>query len=176
MGQYVSIADKNDNEIGQATKLEALQKGLIRRIARIFIINSKGKILLTKRADNRLLLPGVWDQSSGGHVDPGETYEQAAYRELKEELGISGIPLKYLGHFYLENDIGNDHHRLFSSAYVGIYNTVPVMDKREFSEYKWLSIKEIEAMQKREKFGHAFKPTFNLLKEYLKLNSQEQFQ
>jgi 16S rRNA (adenine1518-N6/adenine1519-N6)-dimethyltransferase len=173
MGQYISIADKNDNEIGQATKLEAIQKGLIRRVARIFIVNSKGKILLTKRTDNRLLLPGAWDQSSAGHVDPGETYEQAAYRELKEELGISGVSLRFLGHYYLENEIGGDHYRVFNSAYVGIYNTVPLLDIREFSKYKWLTVKEIEMMQKKEKFGYSFKPTFKLLKGYLKLNLQK---
>src|SRR5207244_12184401 len=44
------------------------------------------------------LFPGCWDSSSSFHVTFGETYEQAARGELKEETGISA-PLTYLGKF-----------------------------------------------------------------------------
>ena len=32
--------------------------------------------------------PGVWDSSAAGHVDAGEDYDEAALRELEEELGV----------------------------------------------------------------------------------------
>lgn len=41
----------------------------------------------------------------GGFVDPDETAEHAAYRELEEETGISGVPLKFLGVY---SDPGRD--------------------------------------------------------------------
>lgn len=44
-------------------------------------------ILLGKRAPNRAFYPDVWDVV-GGHVEPGESHEQALQRELAEELGI----------------------------------------------------------------------------------------
>ena len=34
--------------------------------------------------------PGLWDTSSAGHVDSGETYNKCAHRELWEELQIKG--------------------------------------------------------------------------------------
>ena len=39
--------------------------------------------------------PGLWDTSSAGHVDSGETYDECAHRELWEELQIKEdlIPL-----------------------------------------------------------------------------------
>ena len=35
--------------------------------------------------------PGLWDTSSAGHLNSGESYEEGAYRELWEELGIKTV-------------------------------------------------------------------------------------
>ena len=64
----IVFVDKNDNVIGSGTREEALQKGIIRRIVRIFLFNSKGELLIQKRSSN-VRLPGKWVQSVGGHVD-----------------------------------------------------------------------------------------------------------
>ncbi|WP_206411083.1 NUDIX domain-containing protein [Lysobacter enzymogenes] len=46
-----------------------------------------GRVLLGLRALHKRLAPGRWDLP-GGHVEPGETPEQALWRELAEETGI----------------------------------------------------------------------------------------
>ncbi len=46
------------------------------------------KVLLQKRAQNKESYPGCYDISSAGHLLRGESYEEAARRELKEELGL----------------------------------------------------------------------------------------
>lgn len=48
----------------------------------------QGRLLLGKRSARRLAYPGVWDLP-GGHVEAGETAEQALVRELREELGVT---------------------------------------------------------------------------------------
>jgi 8-oxo-dGTP diphosphatase len=53
----------------------------------------QGRLLLGKRSVRRLAYPGVWDLP-GGHVEPGETAEQALVRELREELGVTAIQLR----------------------------------------------------------------------------------
>ena len=46
------------------------------------------KLFLQKRSMSKDENPGLWDTSSAGHVDSGESYEESAHRELWEELGI----------------------------------------------------------------------------------------
>ena len=50
----------------------------------------QGRLLLGKRSAHRTAYPGVWDLP-GGHVEAGETAEQALVRELREELGVTPI-------------------------------------------------------------------------------------
>lgn len=95
----VIIVNENDEVIGTMPKDEAHKNGTLHRIAVIYVENSKGDILIQERAD------GYLDHSSAGHVDVGESYEEAAYRELAEELGIKEVKLKYVGHGMTKNEI-----------------------------------------------------------------------
>lgn len=59
------------------------------------LICSQGRLLLGKRSGSRKAYPGVWDLP-GGHVETGETVEQALVRELREELGVSSVEWRQL--------------------------------------------------------------------------------
>ena len=74
----ITFVDEQDNVIGAGSKQEAWTKGIYHRVSRIFLFNSKGELLIQKRSDNCVSLPGRWDQSAAGHVDEGETYLEAA--------------------------------------------------------------------------------------------------
>jgi 8-oxo-dGTP diphosphatase len=47
-----------------------------------------GRVLLAHRSPARRWYPDVWDLP-GGHLEPGESPEQALVRELAEELGVT---------------------------------------------------------------------------------------
>ena len=53
------------------------------------VVRTDGMILLQRRSMAKDLFPGWWDISVGGHVDAGESYDEAVVRELREELGIA---------------------------------------------------------------------------------------
>jgi mutator protein MutT len=60
----------------------------ILKVATCIVLMSKDKkVLLTKRTQN-ISFPNAW-VFPGGHVELGESLEQAVVRELKEETGIS---------------------------------------------------------------------------------------
>ncbi len=54
----------------------------------VAMVNSAGQIYIQHRTRTKRLWPDRKTISASGHVDPGETFEQAAVREVREELGI----------------------------------------------------------------------------------------
>ncbi|OGF60427.1 hypothetical protein A3C05_02275 [Candidatus Giovannonibacteria bacterium RIFCSPHIGHO2_02_FULL_45_40] len=107
--------DEKDNILGEIPREKAHREGLLHRISVIYLINEKGEILVNLRAKD-----GHLDHSSAGHVDVGETYLEAAKRELNEELGVSGTELLDIGGSAAATDIDGD---LKSNHMMQIYAT-----------------------------------------------------
>lgn len=121
--------------IGKATRREIHQKNLLHRSTHILVFNSKKEIFLQKRSKFKVESPGLWDISSAGHVDSGETYEKCAHRELWEELQIKEvlIPLTKIGacvETYQEN----------IQVYICQTNKIIKINKEEISEGKYLDL------------------------------------
>ena len=86
--ELIEIVDENGNFTGQVMdKEEAHDKNLLHNELGIFIINDKKEILLEKRSANKRFNPNKWGLCAG-HVDAYETLEEAALREIKEEVGL----------------------------------------------------------------------------------------
>jgi isopentenyl-diphosphate delta-isomerase len=144
----VVVVDQNDQVVGAMEKEKALKKGLIRRIARVFVFNDQGQLYMQKRSPSMLTYPNTWDQSAGGHVDEGESYETAAARELEEELGIKGVKLEKVSKFYIEEREGKRLSRQFNCLFTTSYNGEITLDKEEISGGRWFSFEEIDQMIK----------------------------
>lgn len=65
---------------------------------------ASGEFLLQKVAPNPFYNSGRWTLTSTGHVDVGEEYEEAAARELFEEMGIQGVELNDFSYYQSERE------------------------------------------------------------------------
>ena len=90
------LVDKNDKVLGFTARKQAHKdRSKIHRSVDVVATNSSKQILLQKRSKHKDTFPGFWTISASGHVTYGQTYEQAAKREIEEELGIHP-PLRYV--------------------------------------------------------------------------------
>lgn len=92
--EYLDVVNENDAVIGTRLKSEIYEQALRHRIVHILLFDENGRMALQKRSSTVSFCPLHWSTAVGGHVQSSETYEQAAGRELKEELGID-IPFDF---------------------------------------------------------------------------------
>lgn len=86
--ELVVLVDEYNNEIGTAPKDSVHTDDTpLHRGFSLFLFNSKGELLVTKRARNKTF-PGLWSNTVCGHPGPGESVADAAKRRVKDELGI----------------------------------------------------------------------------------------
>ena len=100
------IVDEDGNILSAATRGECHSGSkLLHPVIHLHLFNTKGEIYLQKRPDWKDIQPGKWDTAVGGHIDLGESVEQALVREVNEELDIS-LPHtpQRLAHYVFESD------------------------------------------------------------------------
>ncbi len=121
MDELVDILDENGNYTGEiCLKSEAHLKGLFHPTVHIWFYTPEGKILFQQRGKDKKTFPLLWDVSVAGHIEAGETFQQAALREVAEEIGIpiTKSDLKPIGVFksmqkHSETLKDNEFHHVF---------------------------------------------------------------
>lgn len=86
--EFFDVVDEDDRVIGRELGKECVRRGLLHRAIVILLFDEHGGLYIQKRADSMSWYPGHWTLSVMGHVRSGETYEEAAKRELSEELDV----------------------------------------------------------------------------------------
>ncbi len=143
--EYLNYVDDKDVVLGVTTRAEAKTKRLKVRIAATLIFNSRGEITLQKVARTKDKDALKWSYSSGGHVSAGESYEDAALREMKEEMGINGVLHSHIGLVRPINPVTGEKtafHRVFKVIHDGPYH----FDPTEAEEIKTFSVAELTQM------------------------------
>lgn len=87
--ELLDILDQNGSPTGESKKREDVhQLGLWHRTVHLWILNSKGQLLLQQRSKTKDTNPNLWDISVAGHIEKGQTPIQAVLREAEEEIGL----------------------------------------------------------------------------------------
>ncbi|MFA5051545.1 MAG: NUDIX domain-containing protein [Patescibacteria group bacterium] len=157
--ELVDIVNEKDEVIGQADVKKAHAEKLLHRIVHVLIMNHSGEMALQLRSQHKHFLPGYWCTSVGGHVQSGETYEQAAIRECREEIGTTTPKMKKAFYdLYTSAERGN----LFLTTYVATYDGPFYPNPEEVEKITFFKISMIRDMIKR---GEKFHPELLFLLE-----------
>ncbi|MDD5086762.1 MAG: NUDIX domain-containing protein [Candidatus Nanoarchaeia archaeon] len=151
MKELVDVLDNKGEPTGEVLTLDEVhKKGLWHSVSHVWVFNSKKQILIQKRGDVRHF-PGSFDTSTAGHVSSKETPEQAASREMKEEIGINRAPqeLKKIG--VLKENLTIKKQNFFNNEFLHVFickydKDIKVLElqKEEINEIFWINITDFE--------------------------------
>lgn len=166
MPEYIDIVTKEGQPTGKsALKSEIHTKGHYHNTAHVWLYIKDGSILLAQRAASKLICPLLWDVSVAGHVDAGETIEDAAIREVFEEIGlnISKNQLHKIGVFecfqsYPNGIADNEFHHTFISELTTEIKDL-TLDINEVESVKLVSLTEFENLIKNIGTDNHFVPS-----------------
>ena len=107
----------------------------------VLVHDGHGRVYVHRRTEVKDVYPGAHDCFAGGVVLAGERPEDAAGRELAEELGISGVPLReVLRHWYAD-----EHTRYLALVYLTRWDGPVVHQPEEVAAGGWMGLAELRA-------------------------------
>ncbi len=116
----------------------------------IMLRNKENKIFLQLRAKDDDSYGGCWDATAGGGVEAGETPDQAAHRELQEEIGVSA-DVQFIAK---ELFVFSEEDKEWMYIYTGQYDGEFIPDKKEVERVEAFSVEQLREMIKDESQFH----------------------
>ena len=160
MKEKVILVDKDDNEIGVEDKMEAHRNGgKLHRAFSIFVLNSKGEVMIQKRAESKYHSPGLWANACCSHPRVGESLEIAAHRRLKEEMGFDCKLKEFFTLTYKLKLDNNLWEWEFDHIFIGRFDSNPDPNPEEVAEWKWVDLNKLkeDVSNNSDKYASWFK-------------------
>jgi isopentenyl-diphosphate delta-isomerase len=159
--EQVILVDVHDKEIGTMEKMEAHRKGALHRAFSIMVFNSKGEVLLQKRAQGKYHSGGLWTNACCSHPRPGDDISDTINRKLMSEMGITLVPT-FTFKFLYRADVGNglvEHE--FDHVYSGTCDTIPSINLQEVEDWKFMG--QAELLEHIDAFPALYTPWFRIM-------------
>jgi isopentenyldiphosphate isomerase len=181
MEELIDIVTKNGLPTGEtALKSVIHTKGYLHNTAHIWFYTNDGKILLAQRAASKSIYPLLWDVSVAGHIDAGESIENGAIREIKEEIGlqIKSTDLEKIGVFECFQSYPNGiKDNEFHNTYI-VQLEVPIASltpqEEEVQALKLVTISTFKTLLENSKInGHFVASNYNYYKKVLNYISKK---
>ena len=140
------LVNEDGEVIGSATRGECHSGSkLLHPVVHLHVFNSKGEVYLQRRPEWKDIQPGKWDTAVGGHIDYGETPEDALHREVREELGITDFEPAFIDKYVFESK----RERELVYVHRTIYNGEILPSAEELDGGRFWTMQELrEAMGK----------------------------
>jgi isopentenyl-diphosphate delta-isomerase len=139
--EYVLLVNKNDQPLGTMEKMTAHERGELHRAFSVFVFNSRGEMMLQRRASEKYHSGGLWTNTVCSHPKAGEDVKSAAVRRMNEEMGFE-CDIEELFTFLYKSDVGDDltEHE-FDHVFVGYSDAKPNPNPEEVEDWKYVSMK-----------------------------------
>jgi 8-oxo-dGTP pyrophosphatase MutT (NUDIX family) len=140
--ELVAVYDDHGNEVGSATRGRVRAEGLWHACSSILVRSTDGRrVYVHRRTDSKDVYPGMYDCWAGGVMDAGENPAECAERELAEELGVRGVPIRPLHSARIDLPPVRYHANLFEVRTDGPFTHQP----EEVASGGWMSLEELRA-------------------------------
>ena len=162
--EIFDVVNERDEVIRRESRPEVHRLGLKHRAVHIFLTNARGEIFLQKRSSTKDTWPGAWDSSVSGHLDAGEGYDDAAVREVREELGWK-LPEALTP--IVKIDACEETDQEFVRVYHGQAEGPFTLHQEEIECGRWFSVLDVEALidGPSVKAAASFRYIWSILKE-----------
>jgi len=167
--EQVILVNELDEQIGLCGKVVAHETGALHRAVSVFIFNTKGKLLLQKRASSKYHGSGLWTNTCCTHPREGETNLECANRRLKEEMGFD-TALEERFSFIYKNEVENGLiENEFDHVFFGVYDGEVKPNPQEVEDCTFVSLGNVskDANQHPERFSIWFRIILEKFKEHL---------
>ena len=160
--EYFPVIQENGMVIGRAQRTYCHSPAKpLHPVVHLHIIDRYSRLYLQKRSMKKDIQPGKWDTAVGGHVDYGESIQEALFREAYEELGFREFNPVWLMSYVFESDVEREMVNVFAA--VGSFSLRP--DHDEVDEIKAWDLESID-----ENLGKSlFTPNFE--QEYVRVRA-----
>lgn len=136
------LVDIEGNVTGHILRREAHDGSKkLHPVVHMHVINSSGELYLQKRPMWKDIQPGYWDTACDGHIDYGETTEEALRREVMEELGMTLYTPVFLKRYIFESD----KEKELIYVFITIYNNPISPNATELEGGRFWTISEISS-------------------------------
>jgi Isopentenyldiphosphate isomerase len=141
-GELVELTDRNDRPLLVAPRKGVRRLGLIRRVVLVALRDAAHRIYIQQRGPHCDAMPGYWDLSATGHIQAGESREDAARRELEEEIGVARVRI-----IRVLEKAPDEESDVFSTLFLaGPTGDIPVPNPEEVSDGMFLDEDELRAL------------------------------
>jgi 8-oxo-dGTP pyrophosphatase MutT (NUDIX family) len=117
--EEVALVDGTGAVVGSAPRSRMRAENLRHASTAVLVRHPDGRIYVHRRSPDKDWQPSAYDAAAGGVLQHGEEPEGSAARELEEELGITGVPLRFLVAGEYEDDTVRVVAHVFEVEYDG---------------------------------------------------------
>jgi isopentenyldiphosphate isomerase len=145
--ELVDVVDDQDRVVATVPRRRMRAERLRHRAVFVLVHSGHGELLVHRRSDAKDLWPGRWDIGVGGVVGAGEAWDDAARRELAEEVGIAADPVLLHGGTYADDDVD-----VVGRCYRVVHDGPISFPDGEVAEARWVDAAGLDELLATERF------------------------